>query len=139
MAIRMQTRLRLRGKHAQGQAVNSEAVRGVEVWGKRARWVAYWAPLLPKDDKKPGRSRDMGLALLDHPDNPGYPCHWHARVYGLLAANPFGSRSFGGKSSEGLRLAKGKTLRLRYRFVFFTGPANAKQLDRHAEVFSRSR
>ncbi len=129
MAIRMNPRLRLRGKVAKGQALNSEGVTGAAVWGKRARWVAYQAPLLPKDRKNPKKQLMAGLALFDHPDNLGYPCHWHARDYGLLAANPFGSQSFGGKQSKGFTLAKGKTLRLRYRFVFFHGAAKKATLD----------
>ena len=139
MAIRMNPRLRLRGKLARGKALNSEGVRGARVWGKRARWVAYQAPLLPKDPKKAKNPGTAGLALFDHPDNVGYPCHWHARDYGLLAANPFGSRAFGGKSGGGLSgggksrdgftLAGGKTLRLRYRFVFFRGEADRAALD----------
>jgi len=136
MAIRMQTMLRLAGKQAAGQALNSEGITGAAVWGKRARWVAYWAPLIRKNPKE---QRDMGLALIDHPDNHGYPCHWHARDYGLLAANPFGSKAFGGTNSEGHRLDKGKTLRLRYRFVFFTGPADKARLNVLAEQFGKNR
>jgi Family of unknown function (DUF6807) len=139
MAIRMQTMLRLAGKQAAGQALNSEGVTGAEVWGKRARWVAYWAPLIRKGPKNPKKHRDLGLALIDHPGNHGYPCHWHARDYGLLAANPFGSKAFGGKNSEGHRLDQGKTLRLRYRFVFFAGPADKTRLNVLAEQFGKSR
>ncbi|MFQ5507475.1 MAG: PmoA family protein, partial [Planctomycetota bacterium] len=65
MAIRMAPELRLWGKIARGKVRNSEGVSGKGVWGKRARWVAYQASL---DD------RNFGLALLDHPENHGYPC-----------------------------------------------------------------
>ena len=27
------------------------------------------------------------LAMLDHPKNVGFPTYWHARGYGLFAAN----------------------------------------------------
>ena len=33
------------------------------------------------------------IAILDHRSNPGYPTHWHARGYGLFAANPLGQKT----------------------------------------------
>ena len=36
------------------------------------------------------------------PPGPDGPTHWHARKYGLLAANPFGRRAFeGGDAPSG--------------------------------------
>ena len=32
--------------------------------------------------------------MLDHPSNPGFPTYWHARGYGLFAANPMGEKIF---------------------------------------------
>ena len=32
----------------------------------------------------------VAIAILDHPQNPGHPTYWHARGYGLFAANPLG-------------------------------------------------
>ena len=41
------------------------------------------------------RPRDDGhtvtIAIFDHPGESGYPTYWHARGYGLFAANPLGS------------------------------------------------
>ena len=34
------------------------------------------------------------IAIFDHPGNPGYPTYWHARGYGLFAANPLGRHIF---------------------------------------------
>jgi hypothetical protein len=53
------------------------------IWGKPAKWVHYAA----KVDGKPA-----GVAVLDHPSNLRHPTTWHARGYGLFAANPFGLR-----------------------------------------------
>ena len=39
------------------------------------------------------RGEPVTLAILDHPTNPGYPTYWHARGYGLFAANPSARRS----------------------------------------------
>ena len=36
------------------------------------------------------------IAMLDHPKNPGFPTYWHARGYGLFAANPLGQKVFSG-------------------------------------------
>ena len=75
-----------------GLFTSSEGLKGDAVWGTRARWMAL-----------SGHVGDEGvvLLLLDHPKNPGYPTHWHARGYGLFAANPFGPKAFSnGKEAE---------------------------------------
>ena len=52
---------------------------------KRAAWVDYWAPI---------DGKTVGIAIFDHPENPRHPTWWHARYYGLVAANPFGIHDF---------------------------------------------
>ena len=34
------------------------------------------------------------IGMIDNPKNPGYPTYWHARGYGLFAANPLGRSIF---------------------------------------------
>ena len=34
----------------------------------------------------------VSIAIFDAPSNPGYPTYWHARGYGLFAANPLGQK-----------------------------------------------
>ena len=63
--------------------------RMVNVWGKRSNWVDYSADV---DGEK------IGVAIFDHPQNPGHPTHWHARDYGLFALNPFGQNAFDPKA-----------------------------------------
>jgi hypothetical protein len=48
---------------------------------------------------------------------------WHARAYGLFAANPFGLSVFtNDKSQDGsVTLEPGKTLRYRYRVIIHEG------------------
>ena len=36
----------------------------------------------------------ISIAIIDHPENPNYPTFWHARGYGLFAANPLGEKIF---------------------------------------------
>ncbi len=120
MGIRTHPMLRLntdekRGNHtAKGKSINSEGVEGKEMWGKRASWVDYWAPI---------DGNTVGIAIFDHPSNPRHPTWWHARDYGLIAANPFGIHDFE-KQPEGtgnMTIKAGDSVTFRYRFLFHEG------------------
>lgn len=121
-ALRSHPHLRLEGKAAHGRAMNSAGVEGKAVWGKRARWVAYQGTV---------EGRQAGFALFDHPENLRHPTHWHAREYGLVAANPFGISDFEGKpkGTGSFTLGEGESLRLRYRVYLFLGRLEAEALD----------
>ncbi|MAS79303.1 MAG: hypothetical protein CMI25_02680 [Opitutae bacterium] len=128
MSIRTHPALRLNGKVAKGSAVNSEGVKGKAVWGKAAKWVNYWGPV---DGKM------VGIAIFDHPDNPRHPTTWHARDYGLIAANPFGKKYF--KAGEGaLTLEKGKTVTFFYRFFFHEGSNEKIDIPSHYKTWSNT-
>ena len=116
MAIRLAPQLRLKGKVATGKAINSEGVTGKDVWGKRAKWVAYWGEI---------DGETCGVAIFDHPTNLRHPTWWHARDYGLVAANPFGISDFEKKpkGTGDYTLKQGEELKFQYRFVFFAGTA----------------
>ncbi|MDR1407435.1 MAG: PmoA family protein [Tannerella sp.] len=76
------------------------------VWGKPARWVSLSAE---KNDEQ------ITLAILDHPSNPGYPAHAHARGYGLFSVNNLGSRAYNPSSPPfRLTLKRGETVTLRH-------------------------
>lgn len=116
MAVRTHPALRLVGESAKGQALNSEGDTDRELWGKRAKWVAYWGEI---------EGKVCGIAIFDHPKNLRHPTWWHARDYGLVAANPFGIHDFE-KSEKGkgeFTLKQRDSLELQYRFVFFVGSA----------------
>jgi hypothetical protein len=69
-----------------GIMVNSEGGEGeAQIWGRRANWVDV-------DGLIDGQA--LGVAIFDHPKSFRHPTYWHARGYGLLAANPFGLRDF---------------------------------------------
>jgi hypothetical protein len=69
-----------------GKMVDSEGRHGeAEIWGKRADWVDV-------DGVIDGQS--LGVAIMDSPKSFRHPTYWHARGYGLLAANPFGLSFF---------------------------------------------
>lgn len=78
-----------------------------ETWGKRAHWCDYSGSV---------EGHRVGIAVFDHPDNPGHPTHWHVRDYGLMAPNNF---YFTGP----LSLEKGERLRYRYRAITHLGGA----------------
>ena len=129
MAIRTAAPLRVAGPVAEGAVRNSEGVEGKAVWGKRARYVVYWGPL---------DGSDASIGIFDHPDNPRHPTHWHARDYGLCGANPFGVHDFERKpaGTGDLRIPRGESLTLRYRFVFGRGGIDALDAESRFREFA---
>jgi Family of unknown function (DUF6807) len=103
---------------------DSEGRVGVEnIWGKRADWVNY-------DGVVDGES--LGIAIFDNPSNFRHPTYWHARDYGLFAANPFGLHDFyhDPKRNGSYTIEKGKSLTLRYRvFIHHGDAAQARVAD----------
>jgi hypothetical protein len=105
-----------------GVYTSSEGLTGDAVWGTRARWMAL-----------SGRvgDEDVVLLIMDHPKNPGHPTHWHARGYGLLAANPFGPKAYSnGKDPERpYSLPMGHSTVLRHRLAILPGPFSAEKAE----------
>jgi Methane oxygenase PmoA len=96
---------------------NSDGLKGTDrIWGKRARWVDYSTSI---------KGEKLGVAIFDHPRNPKHPTYWHARGYGLNAANPFGEHDFlNDKSRDGsVTIPPGGNLTFRYRIVIHPGEA----------------
>jgi hypothetical protein len=96
------------------------------VWGLRSDWCDY-------SGKVDGKT--VGVAVFADPKN-AYPSCWHARNYGLLAANPFGRDRSGFPDVKGkadlVKLKKGDRLTLRY--AIFTHPGDEKE-GKVAEAF----
>ena len=83
-------------------------------------------------DQKP-----ITLAILDHPKNPGYPTYWHARGYGLFAANPLGQEVFSnGKEKLNLTLEPGKSVTFRHRVMILSESFVSGQLDVEQKHFA---
>lgn len=123
-AIRLAPTLRSKGEVAQGAILNSEGDRGGKVWGKRAKWVAYTGP--------DNSGESAVVAMFDYTENLRHPTWWHARDYGLLAANPFGQHDFEKKPNAHLgdhQLSKGDTLRFRYRILLHHGDIDSAALS----------
>ena len=77
------------------------------------------------------------IAMIDHPKNPGFPTYWHARGYGLFAANPLGQKIFSnGRETMNFALEPGASATFRYRIVVLEGTAPADRLDREFADFA---
>jgi hypothetical protein len=95
--------------------VNSKGAHGEkEIWGKRADWVDY-------DGTVDGEQ--VGVAIFDSPHSFRHPTYWHARAYGLFAANPFGIREFTNdpKKDGSWTVEQGHSLTFRYRVLIHHG------------------
>ncbi|HYG20262.1 MAG TPA: PmoA family protein [Ohtaekwangia sp.] len=96
-----------------GQYLSSEGRQGDDVWGTRGRWVTLQGII---------RQKPVSITIIDHPSNPGYPTYWHARGYGLFAANPLGQEVFSkGKEKLNLKINKGESVTFHYRIVIAEG------------------
>ena len=92
-----------------GAYLTSEGKKGEAAWGTRGRWCN----LSGKVGEEP-----VTISIFDHPSNPGFPTYWHARGYGLFAANPLGEKIFSnGKEELNLTLAPRQSVTFRYRVL----------------------
>jgi hypothetical protein len=104
-----------------GAMVDAEGRTGESgTFGKPSPWLAAFG------DR--GRNAPEGLALLQHPSNPGSPAPWFTRDYGFLSPTPM----FWPADGVATRLARGSRLALRYRILIFSGdPASADVAGRY--------
>src|ERR1044072_898214 len=118
---------------ATGNYVTSAGKTGDSAWSTRAVWCKMFGKM--KNDS-------ISIAIIDHPSNINYPTYWHARGYGLFAANPLGAKVFsGGKVVTNLKLKKGESVRFVYRIVFDQGPVttSAAQLNQLADECGKAK
>ena len=98
------------------RALNDAGGRNLAVHGEPARAVDFSGAL---------GTQEIGVAIFDHPDNPGHPGPWFLRLdegkrYGLHGPGLL----FGGPR----RMAAGEALTLRYRLVVHPGRYDAAAL-----------
>jgi hypothetical protein len=112
-----------------GEYLTSEGIKGEAAWSTRGRWCALTG------HNEAGHT--VTIAIFDHPGNVGYPTYWHARGYGLFAANPLGRQMFAPKEPAfNFTLEKGQSTTFRYRIVIFTHAATVDELNRQADGFA---
>lgn len=120
-------------KEGNGTIVNSNGEKNSEAWGKRAEWADYFGP---------GASgKTVGIAIFDHPSNLRFPTHWHARTYGLMTANRFGTGFFdakkGAKRGDGdYTIAVGEKLPLRHRLYFHLGDPETAKVEEQYRLYA---
>src|SRR6266581_1289134 len=112
-----------------GHYRSSEGLEGDSVWGTRGRWTMLSGVV---------QGEPVTLAILDHPNNVGFPTYWHARGYGLFAANPLGTKVFSnGKEELNFRLAQGQATTFRYRVLILSRTATPDQIETYYRDFTR--
>jgi hypothetical protein len=104
-----------------GNYLDSEGKTGDAVWGTRGRWCM----LSGKVGDEP-----VSIVIFDNPQNPGFPTYWHARGYGLFAANPLGRKAFDPKAEQmDFTLAAGQSVTFRYRVTIYSRIATPESIE----------
>ncbi len=139
-----------KGNKFAGTILNSRGDRNADAWGKRAEWADYFGP--------DASGKTVGIAMFDHPSNVRFPTHWHARTYGLVTANRFGTDHFKGNYNDhktvvcrptgnscpacashsgDFTIPAGKSITLRHRLYFHHGdPLTAKVAEQYRDYTS---
>ncbi|MEO6315674.1 MAG: PmoA family protein [Chitinophagaceae bacterium] len=98
---------------ANGNYITSEGIQGDAAWSTRGRWCKVYGKM---------GNDSVSVVIIDHPQNPNYPTFWHARGYGLFAANPLGEKIFtNGATAKNLQLKPGESVTFRFRVVVENG------------------
>jgi hypothetical protein len=105
-----------------GDYLSSEGIEGMDVWATRAKWMTLNGEV---------NGEKVSVVIMDHPANVGYPTYWHARGYGLYAANPLGQAVFSeGKEVLNFALEPGQSTIFKYRTAIFSGGATAAEIEK---------
>ena len=111
-----------------GDYLTSEGKTGDAAWGTRGRWCTLSAKI---------GDEPVTIAILDHPGNPGFPTYWHARGYGLFAANPLGQKALSdGKEELNFALEAGQSVTFRHRILILSEPAGADRAEAAFKEFA---
>ncbi len=117
---------------ATGVYRTSAGITGDKVWSTRGAWCELTGTT------PDGKTET--IAILDHPANPGFPTYWHARGYGLFAANPLGDHIFDPKAPQhDFTLPQGGTATFRYRILITSSAPTPEQLNAAEADFSNVR
>jgi hypothetical protein len=113
-----------------GHYLSSEGKQGDDVWGTRGKWTVLHGDV---------GGTPVSVAILDNPKNWGYPTYWHARGYGLFAANPLGQKSLTNGKAEATNytLAPKQSVTFRYEVVILDGTATPADITKYYNSFAR--
>lgn len=120
----------LNNEGVKGHYRSSAGKEGDDVWGTRGTWVNLSGEI---------QGEKIDVAIIDHPENPGYPTYWHARGYGLFAANPLGQKALSnGKEELNFKLAPGQSVTFRYRIIVNSdADVNDQTMNKEFESFKK--
>ena len=111
-----------------GNYRSADGVEGEEVWSTRCRWMKLASEI---------NGEQVALVIIDHPSNPGYPTYWHARGYGLFAANTLGQKVFSkGENELNFTLKKGESVTFKYRLVVAGTDLSDEQINQLADEYA---
>lgn len=114
--------------NVKGQYIGSDGKTGEAVWGTPGPWMG----LIGHVDGKP-----VTIAILDHPSNYGHPTYWHARGYGLFAANPIGRQGYDPKQPpRTLTLQPGQAATFRHRILVLDRQMTHEELQKEFTAFA---
>lgn len=132
LSIRVPTEMAVemdKGKAGSGHIINSEGVKDLDAWGKRAKWCDYHGTV---------KGARVGVAILNHPSSFRFPTPWHVRTYGLFTANPFGTNSLDKNAESGaFDLKEGEKFQLHHRFFFHKGDEQEGKVAEAWEAYSK--
>lgn len=112
---------------ANGNYLSSEGISGGEVWGTRAKWMKLYGVI---------NGEQVSVVIFDHPGNAGYPTYWHARGYGLFAANTLGQEVFSkGEEILNFSIENGELATFRYRLAVFSGEPSVEEIEKLSKEF----
>lgn len=113
-----------------GSFRSSEGVKDDAVWSTRGKWMDLNGTI--------GKEK-IAIVICDHPKNQSYPTYWHARGYGLFAANPLGWSVFTkGKDTLNYAIPAGKSSVFRYRFIIHSGAdLTDSEINGYADEFAK--
>lgn len=115
-----------------GRYNSSEGVAGEDVWGTRAKWMNLSGQV---------NDEQIAVAILDHQGNPGYPTYWHARGYGLFAANPLAQEIMSdGQEVMNMNIKAGESVTFKHRVLVMSGDeVSDEQLNDYWKDFNNGK
>ncbi len=121
---------RLDNTGVNGVYLTSDGKKGDAAWGTRGRWCNLSGQV---------EGQAVTITILDHPQNPGFPTYWHARGYGLFAANPLGQKIFsGGRQELNFTLAPRQIVTFRHRVLLSSQTLESTQTEAAYQSFLSS-
>ncbi len=115
--------------YVKGNYRSAEGVEGGKVWGTRCRWMKLASEI---------KGENVALVIIDHPSNVGYPTYWHARDYGLFAANTLGQKIFSkGENELNFSMKKGDSVTFKYRLVVAAENLTDEQINKLADEYAK--